>query len=511
MKWTPEKQKLDDAIAQDIMQNNKFDVLHYFFPETKDMVAYSNAVYPYPYRRNSVLALLVQAENLDLFHHFFDTYFSNHSDNECFEKSFLFGTNQIGQVMNYHYFRKNLSDDILKQEADFLGVPFSSDNSFFKSSQKSDIYYFLKSRWKKFHDNLIFNQNELIQNNGELSEKVFLNETSLWKHACSPWRDIALQTDDNFVEQAQVSLMSDTSFCEQVFKQLNFPDDFFWAADMLRQFEKQARNMSSQMKEKTLFFNENNGIVLFNQQQDNTKTNLQDNNAAAYLAYGNPQGLVLGLNRKNLTNSHNYDEILQHELTHAVDLRQNSYQDTAFSDSDFMKLVDMACYVNRLPIVKSVVTRYQHEARRCELLACIMENDKLDMPIFEAVHKMFHRYTELRLGKDYSALEENEKKVQRSFDNYNTWLALYDAFDNFTEVDNYYNNYNSYIFDFDSQAAKIGQNFYRKAFRYFGTKNDFRQTLLKKVCDVSEKVLNPSDTRNENLLLSLYYSFTRRS
>ena len=85
MKWTPEKQKLDDAIAQDIMQNNKFDVLHYFFPETKDMVAYSNAVYPYPYRRNSVLALLVQAENLDLFHHFFDTYFSNHSDNDSWK------------------------------------------------------------------------------------------------------------------------------------------------------------------------------------------------------------------------------------------------------------------------------------------------------------------------------------------------------------------------------------------------------------------------------------------
>lgn len=511
MKWSSEKQKLDNLIAKDIIQNKKFDVLRDCFPKTEDMVAFSNAVYPYPYRRNSVLALLVQAENLELLQNFFKTYFPNVSEDKTLEKKFLQGTNQIGQMMNYHYFRKDLPYDVLKQEEKFLGKSFVVDGGGYKSSLRSDIYYFLKNRWKKNANALTFNQNELFHESECLKEKVFLDETNIWVKTASPWRDVAFKTNTNYVEQAQVSILSDESFGQQVYKQLNFPDDFFWAASMLRQFEKNARNMSSQMKKATLFFNENNGIVLFNQMQDDIQTNLQDNKAAAYLAYGNPQGLVLGLNRKNLSANHDYGEILNHELVHAVDLRQDIVHDVTFSDSDFMKLVDMACYVNRLPVVKSVVTRYQHDARRCELLARIMENDKLDMPIFEAVRKMFHRYTELRLDQDYSALEQNEKKVQRSFDNYNAWLSLYDAFDNFTEVDSYYSNYNSYVFDFDSQAAKLEHNFYRKAFRFFGTKNDFRQTLIKKVCDVSEKVLNPSDTRNENLLLSLYYSFTRRS
>ena len=63
MEWTAEKQKFDEQIAREIVQEKRFDILRKNFPTATEMTLYSNEVYPYPYRRNSVLALLTRPKH----------------------------------------------------------------------------------------------------------------------------------------------------------------------------------------------------------------------------------------------------------------------------------------------------------------------------------------------------------------------------------------------------------------------------------------------------------------
>lgn len=65
------------------------------------------------------------------------------------ERDFLEGTNQIGQAMDYHYFRDDLPDEVLQQEAAFLGKTFVANEKRRHSPERRKIYAFLKSEREK--------------------------------------------------------------------------------------------------------------------------------------------------------------------------------------------------------------------------------------------------------------------------------------------------------------------------------------------------------------------------
>ena len=46
MEWTTEKQKFDEQIAREIVQEKRFDILRKNFPTATEMTLYSNEFYP---------------------------------------------------------------------------------------------------------------------------------------------------------------------------------------------------------------------------------------------------------------------------------------------------------------------------------------------------------------------------------------------------------------------------------------------------------------------------------
>ena len=113
---------LNAKIAQEIVQFKRFDLLTKHFPTAKQMVEYSNFVPQYPQRKNSVLALLVQSGDAFLLRRFWDFYFVKQSSPAECEENFLDGTDAVGQMMNYHYFREDAPFEVLREEAAFRNV-----------------------------------------------------------------------------------------------------------------------------------------------------------------------------------------------------------------------------------------------------------------------------------------------------------------------------------------------------------------------------------------------------
>lgn len=66
MDWTPEAQQIDLEVERIIRRDKQPEKLKEFFPDAEALVKFSNETYPYPYRRNSVLALAVQSESSDV-------------------------------------------------------------------------------------------------------------------------------------------------------------------------------------------------------------------------------------------------------------------------------------------------------------------------------------------------------------------------------------------------------------------------------------------------------------
>ena len=506
MEWTAEKQKFDEQIAREIVQEKRFDILRKNFPTATEMTLYSNEVYPYPYRRNSVLALLVQAEDAALTERFFKTYFDNELVADV-ERDFLEGTNQIGQAMDYHYFRDDLPDEVLQQEAAFLGKTFVANEKRRHSPERRKIYAFLKSEREKLAArkpvSLYFStlETEVDRGNGRLMESEYVNEASVWLREKYPFRDLAFCNNaGHYIEQAEVTAALKKSFATQVFKQLRHPDAFFWAGDLLRNFEKQARGEVGFESGRELYFGLKNGIVVFNQTADNAPSNSKESTRElAYLQYGYDYGLVMGLNNAYLNERHDYEKILNHELAHGVDLRQEQADDKAFSESDFMKLADMALYVQRHPLVNFVARNYVHEARRSEVLARIAEKDEHGVPLLDAVNLMFRRYTALKLDKDKDGMAQMARAVQDNVKNYKAWKDMFYTFEAWTSVDNYYDDFQGYAFDFDSTAAKLEKSFYHKFLRLYGMRKDVEKALSAEVCQIAGKVLKPKEAVDDKV------------
>lgn len=103
-----EKEKYGLKIAE-IVKSRDIEALKKEFPSAKKLVAYSNEVLPYPYKKDSILAILAKESDRGFFNEIFAEYFSD-DFHKPLALEFLQGTDALGRKINYHYFAEGLSE-----------------------------------------------------------------------------------------------------------------------------------------------------------------------------------------------------------------------------------------------------------------------------------------------------------------------------------------------------------------------------------------------------------------
>ncbi len=440
---------LNAKIAQEIVQFKRFDLLVKHFPTAKQMVEYSNFVPQYPQRKNSVLALLVQSGDAFLLRRFWDFYFVKQSAPAECEEKFLDGTDAAGQMINYHYFRNDAPFEVLREEAAFRNVDCADFNYSLtpKQAARWKIYSFLKQKRKSLEKkkplsvNISPFERKFDASTKTINEAVTLPNSGAWQKDVKPFDKVVFVRDkENFSEQVDLDIASDVSFTEQVFRNADFPDEFFWAGDMLRLWNKAFPKFEK--NEAALFFAKNNGVLMLHQDRSSQKLNLKSgNDASAYLQYNNDDFLVFGINYKKCYLEEKYfQNIIRHELTHGVDLFDDKVCSYEFSESDFMKFCDVLLYQERHNFVRNVVNYYSPEDRRVELLAKIMERDSEAVnnhPLIPSIKNSFTAFTKWRLENNQQKIEQFNGLVRKNLGEhrYNKWCEVFDAFEDYAASD----------------------------------------------------------------------------
>lgn len=440
---------LNAKIAQEIVQFKRFDLLVKHFPTAKQMVEYSNFVPSYPQRKNSVLALLVQSGDASLLRRFWDFYFVKQSSPAECEENFLDGTDAVGQMMNYHYFRNDAPFEVLREEAAFRNVDCPDVNYSLtpKQAARWKIYSFLKQKRKALEKkkplsvNISFFERKYDAQTKTIHEAVTLPHNGVWQMGVKPFDKVVFVRDrENFSEQVGVDIASDIPFTEQVFRNADFPDEFFWAGDMLRLWNKTFPKFEK--NEAALFFAKNNGVLMLHQDRSSKKLNLKSGkDAAAYLQYNNDDFLVFGINHKQCSlEENNLQNTIRHELAHGVDLFNDKACSQEFSESDFMKFCDVLLYQERHNFVRNVVNSYNTEDRRVELLAKIMERDSEAVnnhPLLPAIKKSFTAFTNWRLENNLQKIEQFNGLVRENLGGhrYDKWCDMINVFEDYAGSD----------------------------------------------------------------------------
>lgn len=436
MEWTVERQKFDDFLRQEIVVHKRLDAVFEQFASTAEAVEFSNARYPYPYRRNSLLALLVQAEDLSLIKAFWAHYFAaGDEQTKMAERFFLQGENQIGQRMNYHYFREAMPPEILRREAAFLKTAYREQPWTPAQQKKFVLYQFLCGRHEALaRDNglramvpswpVVYERDK-----NDVRQEVMLESFAVWQQKAPCFGELLLVNNaGNFSEQVHLDLDSKEPAVRQVFKQLDFADRFFWAGEVLPVWVKRLKNLDEDERRTALYFGKNHGLMVINQTHSGGENNLRDSTqSAAYMNLKYRDFILMGVNRRNFLPQ---DEafmqvVLPHELAHGVDLREEEGK-PAFSDMDFMKLVDLWMFVKGHKIQYFVGQSYQNSDRRSEVLARIVEQRQLSEPVLQRVKAVFNRYAQMALEGDREGISRLGRMAREGLGKkYAKWQTVY--------------------------------------------------------------------------------------
>ena len=447
MEWTTERQKLDNDLWRQVVKEKKLTTIYRRFATHKKMVEFSNEQYPYPYRRNSILALLVQSEDLDLIKRFWKHYFDkNNEDVKNAELEFLNGTNQIGQYMNYHYFRDAMPEEVLRQEAAFLGKEYEPQPRPENAERRWAIYEFLKARRTDLalrqslqvevsDYNVVYNKEH-----DNLTDEVMLDSFAVWRSETKMFGDLLLlNRDHKFGEQVAVDLESSEPLAQQVFKQLDWADKFFWAGELLPKWEQRLKNLNDMERKMAMYFTQKHGLIVLNEEKSAGNGNLKDNvQAAAYMDVSYQNLLLMGFNSKSFASQNEmlWKRALPHELAHGVDLNEEDRK-KAFSDTDFMKMVGMWMYASEHPWVKWINTAYKQEDWLCELTAEIMGKTDHNVPLLNKVRQVFGRYTQMALENDTEGMKLFDDAVRHKWSNrYGDWQKTYNKMDKTLQIQN---------------------------------------------------------------------------
>ena len=508
---------LNAKIAQEIVQFKRFDLLAKHFPIAKQMVTYSNFVPPYPQRKNSVLALLVQSGDASLVRRFWDFYFIKQSAPAECEAKFLEGTDAAGQMMNYHYFREDAPFEVLREEAAFRNVDCPDVNYSLtpKQAARWKIYSFLKQKRKTLEKkkplsvNISFFERKYDAQTKTIHEAVTLPHNGVWQKGVKPFDKVVFVRDrENFSEQVGLDIASDIPFTEQVFRNADFPDEFFWAGDMLRLWNKTFSKFEK--NEAAFFFAKNNGILMLHQDRPAKKLNLKSGkDASAYLQYNNDDFLVLGINYKKCSLEENHlQKIIRHELAHGVDLFDNKACSQEFSESDFMKFCDVLLYQERHNFVRNTVNSYVPLDRRAELLAKIIEcqsEEAKNHPLFPTIQKMFAAFTKWRLENNLQKIEQFNGLVRENLGEhrYDKWCDMINAFEDYAGSDTSFDWRKAWDKP-DAKNEKKLRAFLRRFYQTLGTGEHVDEIWKHKIAHMTDKFLDKNSSQKIFSALDLF-------
>ena len=509
--------ELNAKIAQEIVQSKSFDLLAKYFPLAKQMVAYSNFVPPYPQRKNSVLALLVQSGDASLVRRFWDFYFVKQSAPAECQANFLEGTNAAGQMMNYHYFREDAPFEVLREEAAFRNVDCPDVNYSLtpKQAARWKIYSFLKQKHKALEKGkplsvkISLFERKYDAQTKTIHEAVTLPHNGVWQMGVKPFDKVVFVRDrENFSEQVGVDIASDVPFTEQVFRNADFPDEFFWAGDMLRLWNKTFPKFEK--NEAALFFAKNNGILMLHQDRPSQKLNLKSGkDASAYLQYNNDDFLVFGINHKQcFLEENNLQNTIRHELAHGVDLFDDKACSQEFSESDFMKFCDVLLYQERHNFVRNTVVSYDSFDRRAELLAKIMEEDSAvvsNHPLFPSIKKSFAAFTKWRLENNQQKIEAFNGLVRKNLGEhrYDKWCEMFDAFEDYAASDTSFDWRKAWDKPDEKNEKKL-RAFLSRFYQTLGTGEHIVDIWENKLAHMADKFLDKNFSQKRFSALDLF-------
>lgn len=450
MEWSKEAEDLDNKVEMIIKSEKKPEKLLEFFPDAKSMVEFSNEVYPYPHRRNSILVMIVETNDLDVLNNFWETYFPNDDKDLGLKRKFLEGTNAIGQKMNRKYFEADLSPmNKLKAEWFKSGNKEDSENFEFKinhylvgrddrdeNQQNRESMYEILSY---LHESLAIRRGEAseddenedkpnqvkLQENGKFRTRLIEeidgpNEKFVWQKKLNQYSSLVLckNSEDGgcslYEEVKNIDINSPKGMAEQVFEQLDFPEVHYWVKEALDIFHKVLKKNQDKIHQRNLsdFFETHNGILMIScNEQANGEGGRTKEDALAYCG-------ILDDNRPLVVFNADYmqkcDEMfvmktLPHEFTHALDkVMVFDGKTDSLSDMDVVKFALLANYMEKdnsslhdASIADEIAVNYSAECFSKEFVAKVMENRNFkDNKLLKNMLRLVVHYNQAKLDKN---------------------------------------------------------------------------------------------------------------
>lgn len=528
MRYSQEEiQHLDKEAYQAIVQEKNLNRFMMMFPDVRDMVDFSNAEAKYPYRRNSVLALLVQSGNSALLEDFWDRYFFlENREKRALQKEFLKGTNLIGQKMNFHYFAAETPPKVRAEQEIFCGGEddkeyweFQLNNRLLPKDTRTPaekerwkMYEFLREKayvLEHYEQDMEPEKKVVFERGDKLEEHISGKEnTFIWQKERQILSDVILRKHDSKVRAEDGSWVriegldaaSEKSFAAQAFKKMDYPDSFFWAKDGLDSLEYMVKRSSECLDDRELskYFELQGGIVLIEESEENMTSNLLEGKSSiAHCGINAANRPVFGIYGENFIDDaeEKKNATLPHEMTHASDMvAAENVQ--PFEDTDIMKLAFMCLYENKpntpkrcetRKIIDEVIWNYKCGAYRREVLARIMEPRSYDKnePLLENLRRLYRAYYQAKKQNKTGITKHIETMAMRQMKNYAEVKLLCDKFDDFVPVAAAYDR------DEFKKGISANYNITADAGEYYDKFNDFYPAYLDVFgCQGPEKRLN---------------------
>lgn len=477
MLWSQEAQKLDDEVYKIVVQDKNLDALFQLFPDAKSFTEFSNIDYNYPHRRNSLLALLVQTNDSELFCRTWNHYFANYSDEEApkmkkYISSFISGTNSVGQKIDYHYFADDAPPKIKAEIEMFLAsddeereaIEFKIKHDLLPKDIRTpkqianwDIYCMIE--WASYvvgDCSETSSDNKVIMDGNRLITEMTNPDTSmLWKKEYMPCSKLVLMKNlklkkNNFLLSVIENLNPNKkeSFAKQALKQMSFPCSFLWSGAALNKWEKMVKASIADGNSQDLinFFEINQGMLIIENEEIETNKKTSNslsgvNNLAYSVVPEKPSVPIIGFYSDKMLSS-TPDSLMnafRHELTHALnDTKIDGFEEKGFSNMEIMKLVFMSTYFNSkekysegTKIIKSVLLSYNDYAYCEETMARVMEDRDLSKdPLLLKTKDLIKIYNKAKLKNKAGVIKHIETMVNRICPQRDELAKLVEQFDN---------------------------------------------------------------------------------
>lgn len=470
MQWSLEMEKLDNEVAKIVREEKAPEKLQAIFPTAEELVEFSNRIYPYPYRRNSVLALAIQSDDSEVLGKILQMYFDKDDvSNDILALNFVVGTDSCGQYFDYHYFAEDMSPEAKARAEQFQ----SEDDEEFEmwnfkihhdllpedkrtSEQKERVlmYEMIKNTTAKILEKDRFGIDRPPRILARDSEGVVMKEIFDDKEEFvllreqQAFSEIRLNDNKNKLNDDVIKLkiFNQRNFAQQAFKNLFFPELYYWAREPLNKMQKVLQTREAGLKNKDLedFFTISNGVFEIAREYDFAAQTLKmDGKTFAgvcrYSAVKNESIIVIPANKIKDLNETQLVVVLNHEMTHNLDLVDTFSQDKGnerISDCDAIKFTFMALcmemenYSEEIQdIPEHLQTYYKTYSHTKEFVAKLMENNDFSgCKLLQNAEKLIKRYNVAKIDEDGDFLGKMKNAMKQRMPDYEQARQTYGKF-----------------------------------------------------------------------------------